>query len=410
MTRCSWTGGVVDSALGVGLTEGQGAHAELCPECARALAHARRFGRELHRVGMELTPEPAPHDVVTTSDRIGEGSMAWSRLTVGGLVAAVILIGVVFGGGRWMGSVVGNLLDGSSELQGPGAQAVGDAQGDARQAAEDQARQAAKDRALLEQQLTTVRRIEPWFAIALPSAFDSMSRNSVELFQIDLCEDVVVVTFSERDVPDSLRWISGPLDHPADAVGGEGDWRGGQAGAAAQSAEAPPCVTAQPSDANSLILEAVVDGAGVPGDIAPVGVAHIGSDLAIAAVSGHVGVPGADNNDPQRWIGLVRSVDGEWVADSSEWIGANIPANDGLTPYRLEWLQPGLEGWFLVAAVPRDATAIELVVMDEVYRYAVIPDVGGAVFVPPTTFDGSNAAFRVLDADGSVLREGVIRD
>lgn len=403
MSRCGRTAALVEAELDGGrLTDAQSSHASQCPECARALAHARRFGRELHRAVLDLTPEAAPHGVVTMSDGIGAEPVGWPRLALALAASAVVVIGVVFVGGRWLGSALGDPMDGRSEVRGPAAEAARNAEMDARRAAEGRARLAA--------QMRTVREIEPWFQAAVAVAFESISREEVEFIQVDLCEEIAVVTFASRADPEVVYWLAGPLHDPTVAAGGRGDWRSTPTDAAAQAAQAPPCVTAPGSNQASLIIEAVSSGAGIPGEIAPVGMARITPDLAIVAVSSVPAIPGADIEDLRRWIGVVRRADGRWVADPAEWIGANIPADEGLTPYRLEWLLPGLEGWFIVATVPREATAIELVIDGAMYRYPVVPDTGGSVIIPPEEFDGRNAHFRVLSADGSVLDAGGIRD
>lgn len=60
LNRCARTAALLDAAFSdAELTSLEAAHVAACAECARALALARRFDGELHRVAAELTADPS---------------------------------------------------------------------------------------------------------------------------------------------------------------------------------------------------------------------------------------------------------------------------------------------------------------------------------------------------------------
>lgn len=110
MSRCHQTDALLDSIFaGTDITRAQADHAAGCSECARALAHARRFDGELHRIGLDLSPEAVSSAALAAPSLIRGGrSMTWRRGVFGAAGAAVLLMAVVYGGGQWLGNVFGD--------------------------------------------------------------------------------------------------------------------------------------------------------------------------------------------------------------------------------------------------------------------------------------------------------------
>lgn len=104
MSRCPRTDALLDATLsGAGPSAAEADHAAACTECARAMATARRFGRELHAAGAELAPEPiAPGTVTATGGSTPRGGAPMSQRTaiIGGITAAVV-VAVLVGSMQW---------------------------------------------------------------------------------------------------------------------------------------------------------------------------------------------------------------------------------------------------------------------------------------------------------------------
>lgn len=112
MSRCARTNAILEASFGPGITGADAGHAAQCPDCARALAAARRFENELRTTGIELSPEPmpAPETVVMVTDGSGPRSgWVWSRMVAGGAVTAV-LVGAFYVGGQWLGDSFGSVF------------------------------------------------------------------------------------------------------------------------------------------------------------------------------------------------------------------------------------------------------------------------------------------------------------
>lgn len=76
-------------------------HATDCPQCARLLAQVRRFDAELLRATDELVTEPMAHYSADLAGR--RNTMARRALTP--VAAGLVLVAMIFGGGRWLGSL-----------------------------------------------------------------------------------------------------------------------------------------------------------------------------------------------------------------------------------------------------------------------------------------------------------------
>ena len=126
MSRCARTGEIVEASFGPGITRADAGHAAQCPECARALAVARRFENELRTAGAELSPEPmpAPEEVVMVTDGSEPRSgWAWSRMVAGAAVT-VVLVGVFYYGGQWLGDSFGSVFQAPGGAGGSLAEAA----------------------------------------------------------------------------------------------------------------------------------------------------------------------------------------------------------------------------------------------------------------------------------------------
>ncbi|MBA2631456.1 MAG: hypothetical protein H0U86_00400 [Chloroflexi bacterium] len=112
MSRCRQADALLEASFaGTDLTRAQADHMRRCAECARAMSQARRFENELGRVGLELSPEPMPTsaELFAAVPPVGQREgwiMNWRRTIVGGAIATITLVAIVFGGGRWLGGLV----------------------------------------------------------------------------------------------------------------------------------------------------------------------------------------------------------------------------------------------------------------------------------------------------------------
>lgn len=194
MSRCHQTDALLDAIfVGTDLTRAEAAHIAACTECARALALARRFDGELQRVGLDMSPEPLPITVELAVESApmsirGGRSMTWKRSLIGGVVAATLLVAVVFGGGQWLGSRFGGALQ-------PGGIAPED--------------------------------LNAWLGNALVSVIGETGRGARatdwEPLQVEECGTTAIAFWAERD-PESnraYRWAVGePGRLPVVAAGG----------------------------------------------------------------------------------------------------------------------------------------------------------------------------------------------
>jgi len=396
MSRCRQTDALLDTGFaGTGLTREQADHAARCSECARALAQARRFDGELHRVGAELSPEPVPSAVLSVMGPGGTG-MSRHRHLVALAGVAVVLVAVIFGGGQWLGSALGGRLDVGGWFGSIPA-------GSANEGARREAAERAADQVLVEIERREEAEFQAWFAPVLVRTFETTLIDEVEIFLADRCDGLYAVTFTEADDPGMFKWVAGQGDHTeGSAQGGNADSMDGSGIAAARGTVDAECTRVVDAAPHGAIMQAVVRGAGVPEGVTLLGSALLTPDLSITAVEGAVPF-----GERQRWIGLVRQNRDGWLADPSDWIGINIPANDGLTAYELDMLDPSLRGRFIVGAVPPGAHSIELIVDGTVYRYSVGAEPGVVILAPDSFME--TADFRILSSDSSVVLEGSIR-
>lgn len=117
MSLCRLSDALLDASFaGTDLSRAQAEHVRECAECARATSRARRFERELGRVGEALTPEPMPAMAELAGVPVAtEGYGRMWRRNLGAAVALVALVAVVFGGSQWLG---GFLRDGLTRRPG----------------------------------------------------------------------------------------------------------------------------------------------------------------------------------------------------------------------------------------------------------------------------------------------------
>jgi hypothetical protein len=113
MSRCARTDALLEASFGQGISRADAGHAAQCPECARALAAARRFETELRTAGIELSPEPMPaaeEVVMVTDGSEPRPGRVWFRIVAGG-VATAALVGAFYFGGRWLGDSFGSVFE-----------------------------------------------------------------------------------------------------------------------------------------------------------------------------------------------------------------------------------------------------------------------------------------------------------
>lgn len=118
MSRCRQTDALLDATFSMaGLTRAQASHAASCRACAQELAASRRFGVELHRAA-ELMVRDAESDsrLRDTASLMRGGGTMRSLVAVLGIVVIVLIVGVGYGGGRWMGSFIDIGFDHSAPL------------------------------------------------------------------------------------------------------------------------------------------------------------------------------------------------------------------------------------------------------------------------------------------------------
>jgi hypothetical protein len=399
-SRCRQTDALLEATFGeAGLTRAQAAHAADCSECARALALARRFDGELHRVGVDLTAEMVTSAGVTAD--LGGSRMARNRNILGLAAVAVLVVAVVVGGGQWLSSTFGGRWDAGGWF---GVSSTPDADEEAARRREAEERAAAQvERRRQEARAARAlddAALQAWLAPALDRTFGTVSIDDVEVVLADVCDDLFAVTFTDADDPTTFKWIAG-MGGPAQ--GGSADSNDGSAIAAARGTVDGVCTRMVDAASRGPIMRAVIATAGVPEDVTPLGSTLLTPELAVSAVES-AARPFAEK---QRWIGLVRRESEGWIADREHWVGINIPDNDGLSAYELEMLDPDLEGHFIVGAVPPQAHTVELIVADTVYRYVVDAE-PGVVILAPDEFAG-NAEFRIMSSDPSVVLGGSIR-
>lgn len=410
MSRCRQTDQLLDATFaGTDLTRVQAEHVRRCAECARAMSQARRFENELGRTALDLAPEPMPAalDLAAPLQPTPSGgrSMSWRRGLLGAALSAVVVAVVVFGGGRWLGS----LLEGRVQVGTPtGNSAAGQAaEASAREAAEEAARVAAlAARARGDAEVQSIEiSLDAWLAGALRQNFvePPIEREGIDLVRAEHCGNMFTAVFTEVDtVQRDFFWVAGVQGDGSTAQGGTAIALDGSAVAAARGTTTEPCSRIVDDRPIAPIMEAVTLDAGVPEGVSLLATTLLDPALAVAVVDGE----NTDGN-VQRWMGLVRLDDGHWSASPNSWIGTNIPANDGLTAWDLTTLDPSMENQeLLVGALPAGARTIELIVDGTVYRYEA--DARGIVIAAPEMpIDG--ATFRILDVGGDVIVEGSIR-
>lgn len=410
MSRCARTSSLLDARFaGADLTRSEAAHVVGCSECAHALAQVGRFDAELGRVGVDLSPEPmppAPELTAVSTPRLRGGSMmTWRRNLVGGAITAVVLVLVVFAGGQWIGS----LVEGRVSLGGFMTPAQDEARAEAKARAD--AESAARRQALALAQAAEDADLDAWLEGAVAAAWTAAGEpgeaQQVDFVRVERCEELYTVLFEGPEgVSTDYYWAAGHRLDGSAAHAGLADSLDEASLARARAATGLPCTRVVDSTVGEAEISVTVERMrGLPGDVALLDRTMLDPDLAVAVMEGF----NSDGNH-QRWIGLVRRQDGGWTSVPEEWIGANIPSNDGFTTYDVAQLNGGLESTdVIVGALPSGAAALELVVDGTVHRYDVEPGSPGIVVTAPRTPLGQ-VTFRVLDSDGDPMHDGIIPD
>ena len=326
--------------------------------------------------------------------------MSWRRGLLGVALTAAVIVAVVFGGGQWLGSV----LEGRIQVGGSGGNAwQGNAEASARGAAQAAAEAAIEEARRRAEAEASAASLEGWLTGALQRTFVApVGRDDIDLVRAEHCGDLFAVVFTEHDdVARDFYWVAGA---GGTSQGGSAEVLDGAAVAAARATTTDACARLVDARPVVPIKDAVEVGAGVPDGVSLLATTLLDPSLAVAVLEG-------DNTDGnrQRWMGLVRLEDGHWIASPTNWIGTNIPSNDGFSAWDLTQLDPALDNQeLLVGALPAGGRTVELVVGGTVYRYEADVDAPGIVIAAPEMpIDG--ATFRILDAGGGVVAEGSIR-
>lgn len=405
MSRCRQTDALLDGIFaGVGFTRAEADHAAGCTECAHALSQARRFDAELSRAGLELAPDPMPAAAevtrVATPTRRGGWIMTWRQSLIGGAVAAVLLVGVIFGGGQWLGSMFEGRVIFAPAGAGPDPEAVERADG-ARAERVAAVRAAAEAARRQEANVREVANLDAWVDAAVAPG---MSRNDLELVRADRCGDLYTVVFLEQQsAAKEYRWIAGASGHAESAQGGLADSIEASGAAAARATTDAACTRLIDSVPTVEIMDAVRDAAGVPASVSLLGSTLLAPGHSVTVVEGQ-----NQSGVHQRWIGSVVLADGHWTTSPTSWVGANVPANDGLTWYDGRHLPVLGDRSVVVGDLPAGATTIELIVDGTMYRYEAEPGARGITLAAPAG-EFEVITFRVLAHDGSALMEGSIQ-
>lgn len=402
MSRCRQTEALLDATFaGTGFTRAEADHAAGCSECARALAQARRFDAELSRAGLELAPEPMPAAAeltrVATPTRRGGWIMTWRQSLIGGAVTAVLLVGVIFGGGQWLGSMFEGRVIFAPVGAGRDSEAV-------ERAERAQAERAAAQRAAAEAarrqaaNVLEVANLDAWVAAAVAPG---MTRNDLELVRADHCGDLYTVVFVERQsASQEYRWLAGVSGHADSAQGGLADSIDASGVAAARATTDDACIRLIDTVPTVEIMDAVHGAAGVPANVSLLGTTLLEPGLSVTVVEGR-----NQSGVHQRWIGSLGLADGHWTTSPTNWVGTNVPANDGFTRYDGRHLPVLADRSIVVGELPAGATTVELIVDGTVYRYEADPGARGLIVAAPAV---DVTTFRVLGPDGFVMVEGSI--
>lgn len=378
MSRCHETDALLEAVFtDAQLSRAQAAHLAACAECAHLLSQARRFDTELGSIGLDLTPEPMPAAaelLAVTAPIPRKGSpMTWKRNLIGAALAAGALVFAISAlGGRGLAPGAGRAAPSVGPLATPDPQ------------------------------------LNAWLDEAVGVAWKTSGREGTprtrDFVRVEQCGDLYTVLFVVEPAPADYFWATGPKEDGTDVQAGVSDAQDAAALAHARATATLECArvvdtTVPPSE----VVATVHEMGGLPDRIALTGKTMLTPEIAVAVMEG----PNSDGNY-QRWIGLLRRQDDRWISLPQQWIGTNIPANDGFTPFQVRELDRTLgSNEIIVGSLPIGATSLELIVDGTVYRYEADPGSRGIVVVSPRTPVG-RMDFRVLDASGAPLSTGQI--
>ena len=211
MSRCTRTDSLLDELFVSGaVTPSQREHVLVCSECARSLALARRFDRDLRTVGAELAPEPMSGadvslDVIPPFGRGGFGMWRRSVLT---MASVAVVLAVIVLGGMWIN------VPGFAGVLGGAIPAD---------------------------------RLEPWLDRALATAHEASDGHRSqaadwEPAQVEMCGDTAIAFFVDDDEQGAYLWALGKPDDLFDQSIATGASRSvGEAQVARQRVELPVC-------------------------------------------------------------------------------------------------------------------------------------------------------------------------
>lgn len=125
MSSCRQTDSLRSAVLAGEITRADASHLADCAQCARELAHLRRFDRSLAHVVREMAPEPLPPAAdgvgispMRVGGRLGSGRRA--ALVGGSLIVAAAV--ALAGGGDWIRSSVGAFFQQDAQINVEGLQ------------------------------------------------------------------------------------------------------------------------------------------------------------------------------------------------------------------------------------------------------------------------------------------------
>lgn len=376
MSRCPETDVLLDSVFAaMELTRSQASHVASCAECAHALSQARRFDTGLERIGLDLSPEPVlpAADLLAAEPSYSKGGrlVRVRRGLVGG-AAAVVLIGLLIVGARW--------LSASSGSGGIGA--------------EPHAAAIASD-------------FDGWLEDAEEAAsVGQISQgDSPRLVRVEDCDRDFTAVLQDDDSRE-FWWVSGPKDDASEATGGISRSMFVVEVARERAMDGALCerlvdATISRADA-AAALERM---GGLPGDATVEATGLLQPDTAMVVVEGSFNFW----SERQWWVGLLHRSDGRWSGDAQEWIGTNIPDEAGglkLIPRNV--IAVGApETDVLVTVLPAGAVAIEIDLDGVPHRYDA--DSGEAVFIVglPGRIERA-VSVRFIGPDGAGFGEHVV--